>query len=204
MSVLQEGVMVGGTKMEARVLFEAAQLQARVEALAADIAAAYAEKGGLHTITVLNGSLHFSSALRLAVAEANATLGAVMTSDTIHLASYHGVDSSGEIQKISDLTHSVAGKHVLVVEDIIDTGKTLSVLLAELRAQKPASIAVAALLRKPEKLTVRQDELTEDMYVGFDIGPEFVIGYGLDYDGRYRDVGAIYALTPAVGESASA
>ena len=89
------------------------------------------------------------------------------------------------------------GKHVLVIEDIIDTGKTLSVLVAELLAQRPASLAVAALLRKPEKLAVPADELGKTIYVGFDIGPEFVIGYGLDYDGLYRDLSAIYALSPA-------
>lgn len=196
-SILEAGVQVGDTHMVARELFGSAQLQERIRVLANEIAGDYAERGSVHTVTVLNGSLHFSSALRLALAEANADLGATMTSDTIHLASYHGTGSTGEVKKISDLTHSVEGKHVLVVEDIIDTGKTLSVLVAELLAQRPASLAVAALLRKPEKLAVPADELGKTIYVGFDIGPEFVIGYGLDYDGLYRDLSAIYALSPA-------
>ena len=196
-SILEAGVQVGDTHMAARELFGSAQLQERIRGLANEIAGDYAERGSVHTVTVLNGSLHFSSALRLALAEANADLGATMTSDTIHLASYHGTGSTGEVKKISDLTHTVEGKHVLVIEDIIDTGKTLSVLVAELLAQRPASLAVAALLRKPEKLAVPAEELGKDIYVGFDIGPEFVIGYGLDYDGLYRDLSAIYALSPA-------
>ena len=198
MRVLENGVRVGGSVMRARELFSAKQLRERTEALGVELAAAYAAKGGLHTITVLNGSLHFASALRLAVAAAQPALGELMTSDTIHLASYEGTGSTGEVKKISDLTHPVTGKHVLIIEDIIDTGKTLSVLLTELRAQNPASLAVAALLRKPEKLAVPVADLTSDLYVGFDIGPEFVIGYGLDYDDRYRDLDGIYALTPAL------
>lgn len=194
-SILEAGVQVGDTHMAAHELFGSAQLQERIRALASEIAGDYAERGSVHTVTVLNGSLHFSSALRLALAEANADLGAAMTSDTIHLASYHGTGSTGEVKKISDLTHSVEGKHVLVIEDIIDTGKTLSVLVAELLAQRPASLAVTALLRKPEKLAVPADDLGKTIYAGFDIGPEFVIGYGLDYDGLYRDLSAVYALS---------
>lgn len=197
MGILEDGVMVGDTKMVASELFGATKIQERIRAMAQEIAGAYAERGSLHTVTVLNGSMHISSALRIAVAEADATLATVMTSDTIHLASYHGTDSTGSIQKISDLTHTVEGKHVLIVEDIIDTGKTLSVLIAELRAQQPASLAVAALLRKPSKLVVPAEDLGEELYVGFDIGPEFVIGYGLDYENLYRDLSAIYALSPA-------
>lgn len=198
MSITKDGVMVDKTKMLAKELFGAGKIQERIQSLAAEIASVYAPKGSLHTITVLNGSLHFASALRLAVAEADPTLGAAMTSDTIHLASYHGTGSTGTVKKISDLTHSVAGKHVLVLEDIIDTGKTLSILIAELQSQKPASLAVAALLRKPEKLAVPAERLVSDLYVGFDIGPKFVVGYGLDYDGLYRDLSCIYALSPAV------
>lgn len=197
MGVLEDGVMVGETKMAARELFTAAQIQERITSLAAEIAPAYAKRGGLHTVTVLNGSLHFASHLRLAIAAADSSLGARMTSDTIHLASYHGTGSTGEVKKISDLTHDVTGKHVLILEDIVDTGKTLSVLVAELLAQNPASLAVAALLRKPEKLAVPAGDLGSELYIGFDIGPEFVIGYGLDYENLYRDLGAIYALSPA-------
>ena len=197
MGVSEDGVMVGETKMVVRELLSEAQIQERIGTLAEEIAKVYAERGSLHTVTVLNGSLHISSALRLAVAKADPDLCTHMTSDTIHLASYHGTDSTGEIKKISDLTHTVEGKHVLIVEDIVDTGKTLSVLIAELRAQNPASLAVAALLRKPEKLAVPEEDLGSELYIGFDIGPEFVIGYGLDYENLYRDLSAIYALSPA-------
>lgn len=197
MGVLEDGVMVGDTKMVARELLSADRIQKRINKMAEEIASVYADRGGLHTVTVLNGSLHFASALRLAAVQADTSLGALMTSDTIHLASYHGTDSTGEVRKISDLTNSVEGKHVLVLEDIVDTGKTLSVLLAELKAQRPASLAVAALLRKPEKLAVPIEDLGSELYIGFDIGPEFVIGYGLDYENLYRDLAAIYALNPS-------
>ncbi len=196
-NVLTGGVMVGETKMNAQELLGADQIQKRISTLGAEIARVYAKRGSVHTVTVLNGALHFASALRLAIAEADSTLAQHTSSDTVHLASYHGTDSTGKVEKISDLTHSVAGKHVLVVEDIIDTGRTLSVLIAELKEQKPASFAVAALLRKPEKLAVPAEDLGTEIYVGFDIGPEFVVGYGLDYEGLYRDLSAIYALSPA-------
>ena len=197
MSGFEDGVMVGETKMQANVLFREAQITERVASLAQEIAADYASRGGLHTVTVLNGALHFASQLRFAISKANPELGFEMTSDTIHLASYHGTGSSGEVKKISDLTHPVTGKHVLILEDIVDTGKTLSVLVAELLAQKPASLAVVVLLRKPSKLAVPESDLGEKMYVGFDIGPEFVVGHCFDYDGRFRDVPDIYALSPA-------
>jgi hypoxanthine phosphoribosyltransferase len=197
MSGFDDGVMVGEAKMKATVLFREAEIDERVQTLAQEIAADYAPKGGLHTVTVLNGALHFASALRFAVSKADPDLGFKMTSDTIHLASYHGTESTNEVKKISDLTHSVEGKHVLIVEDIVDTGKTLSVLVAELLAQKPASLAVVVLLRKPTKLAVQAEALGEKMYVGFDIGPEFVVGHCFDYDGRFRDLPDIYALSPA-------
>lgn len=197
MDIVKEGVMVGDSRMQARELFSAEALRVRIESLAQEIAAAYKERGSIHTITVLNGSLHFASALRLAIAQVDPSLALHMTSDTIHLASYHGTESSGNVRKISDLTGSIDAKHVLIVEDIIDTGRTLSVLVGELLTQNPASLAVAALFRKPEKLAVPADSLGSEQYIGFDIGPEFVIGYGLDYDDLYRDLPAIYALESA-------
>lgn len=196
MGIVDEGVMVGENWMQARELFSADALRARIESLAQEIAAAYKQRGSLHTITVLNGSLHFASALRLAIAQIDPNLAIHMTSDTIHLVSYHGTESSGSVRKISDLTGSIDAKHVLIVEDIIDTGKTLNVLVSELHNQNPASLSVAALLRKPEKLAVPADSLGSEQYIGFDIGPEFVIGYGLDYDDLYRDLPAIYSLEP--------
>ena len=113
------------------------------------------------------------------------------------IAQQGGTETTGEVRITSDVTKPMAGKHLLVVEDIVDTGKTLSVLVAELLAQKPASLAVVVLLRKPSKLAVPESDLGEKMYVGFDIGPEFVVGHCFDYDGRFRDVPDIYALSPA-------
>lgn len=197
MKGFDDGVMVGETKMQAKVLIHEADIDERVASLAREIAADYAPRGGLHTVTVLNGALHFASALRFAISKTDPDLGFKMTSDTIHLASYHGTETTNEVKKISDLTHPVTGKHVLIVEDIVDTGKTLSVLVAELLAQKPASLAVVVLLQKPAKLAVPAEDLGQKIYVGFDIGPEFVVGHCFDYDGQFRDVPDIYALSPA-------
>ncbi len=102
--------------------------------------------------------------------------------------------SSGVVRILKDLDRDIAGRHVLIVEDIIDSGLTLSWLLKNLESRDPASLEVCALLRKP-------DAVSSDVpvrYVGFDIPNEFVVGYGLDYAERYRDLPFIGTLDPAV------
>ncbi len=111
--------------------------------------------------------------------------------DFMSIASYgSGTSTSGVVRILKDLDRDVAGQHVLVVEDIIDSGLTLSWLLKNLRSRNPASIEVAALLRKPE--AARVDVPVK--YVGFDIENEFVVGYGLDYAERYRNLPYIGVL----------
>jgi hypoxanthine phosphoribosyltransferase len=98
------------------------------------------------------------------------------------------------VRILKDLDRDIAGRHVLIVEDIIDSGLTLSWLLKNLESRAPASLAVCTLLRKPEAVKVD----VPVAYVGFDIPNEFVVGYGLDYAERYRDLRYIGTLDPAV------
>jgi hypoxanthine phosphoribosyltransferase len=102
--------------------------------------------------------------------------------------------SSGVVRILKDLDRDIAGQHVLIVEDIIDSGLTLSWLLKNLASRQPASIEVVALLRKPDAIKVD----VPVKYVGFDIPNEFVVGYGLDYAERYRDMPYIGRLRPSV------
>ena len=102
--------------------------------------------------------------------------------------------SSGVVRILKDLDRDIAGRHVLIVEDIIDSGLTLSWLRGNLESRRPASLEVCTLLRKPDAITVD----VAVRYVGFDIPNEFVVGYGLDYAERYRDLPFIGTLHPAV------
>jgi hypoxanthine phosphoribosyltransferase len=115
--------------------------------------------------------------------------------DWMAVSSYgSGTKSSGVVRILKDLDGDVTGRNVLVVEDIIDSGLTLSWLLANLRSRGPASVEVVALLRKPESIQVP----IEVAYVGFDIPSEFVVGYGLDYAQRYRNLRVVATLAPHV------
>jgi hypoxanthine phosphoribosyltransferase len=102
--------------------------------------------------------------------------------------------SSGVVRILKDLDREIEGRHVLVVEDIIDSGLTLNWLLRNMRSRNPASVEVCALLRKPEAAKVD----VQVKYVGFDIPSEFVVGYGLDYAERYRDLPFVGLLKPEV------
>jgi len=111
--------------------------------------------------------------------------------DWMAVSSYgSGTKSSGVVRILKDLDTDVAGRHVLIVEDVVDTGLTLSWLVANLRSRGPASVRIAALLRKPDAM---QMEIEVD-YVGFDIPNSFVVGYGLDYAERYRNLRCIATL----------
>ena len=110
----------------------------------------------------------------------------------VRLASYDGTASSGEIKTVYGLDIPLEGRHVIVVEDIVDSGRMLHHFRDTLRAKNPASVRLAALLLKPEAL---QFPLTVD-YLGFEIADKFVVGYGLDYDGLCRNLPDIYQLAP--------
>lgn len=136
-------------------------------------------------ISILSGSFVFASDLIRAV---STDLEIVF----VKLASYSGTASSGEIQTIMGLSESLAGRHVVVVEDIVDSGRTLHFFNQKLAEQNPASITTVALLVKPEamKFPVEID------FTGFEIADDFVVGYGLDYDGLGRYLPDIFQLKP--------
>jgi len=170
-----------------RVLFTAEQVQQRITELAARIDEDYQGREPL-LVGVLNGAV-------MVVGDLSRALRTHITMDWMAISSYgSGTKSSGVVRILKDLTTDIAGRDVLIVEDIVDTGLTLSYLVQNLRSREPASLEVAAMFRKPEALTAP----VEVKYVGFDIPNEFVVGYGLDYAGRYRNLRDVATLAPHV------
>jgi hypoxanthine phosphoribosyltransferase len=169
------------------VLISADEIAARIVEISARIDADYADREPL-LVGVLKGAAMFMSDLARAIDRSS-------TMEFMAVSSYgSGTRSSGVVRILKDLDRDIAGQHILVVEDIIDSGLTLSWLLKNLRSRGPASIEVVALLRKPDAVKVQ----VPVRYVGFDIPNEFVVGYGLDYDERYRGLPYIGRLRPAV------
>jgi len=170
-----------------RVLVDEQQIAAKVAEIAETISRDYAGKDPV-LVAVLNGAVVFLSDLirRLRIP---------VTIDFVKWSSYgDSTRSSGVVRILKDLDESIEGRHVLVVEDIIDTGLTLHYLLENLRSRAPASVKVVALLDKPSRrrVKVRID------YPGFDVPDAFVVGYGLDYAGRYRHLPYVGVLKPDV------
>ena len=172
-----------------RVLFTEEELKARVAEIAARIDKDYAGKEPM-LISVLRGSFIFMADLARAI-----TLPC--TVDFMAVSSYgSGTTSSGQVKITKDLSESIEGRDVLVVEDILDSGNTLSYLLKLLQARRPASIRLCTLLDKPSR---RTKPIQAD-YVGFQVEDLFVVGYGLDYAERYRNLPYIGILKPRVYE----
>jgi hypoxanthine phosphoribosyltransferase len=168
-----------------RVLVPAERIRERVCELAAQVDADYAGRD-LLLVGVLKGAV-------MVMADLSRTLHHPVTMDWMAVSSYgSGTKSSGVVRILKDLDGDISGRHVLVVEDIIDSGLTLSWLLRNLRSRGPASVEVFALLRKPDAAQVAIDV----RYVGFDIPSEFVVGYGLDYAERYRNLPFVGTLAP--------
>lgn len=171
----------------AKVLLTECDIAAKLDEMAAQIDADYAGQEVL-LLGVLNGAV-------MVMADLSRRLKTRCTMDWMAVSSYgSGTKSSGVVRILKDLTTDVHGKHVLIVEDIIDSGLTLQWLVRNLAAREPASLKIAALLRKPEAAKV---EIDVD-YCGFDIPNEFVVGYGLDYAGHYRNLPFIGTLAPHV------
>ena len=169
------------------VLITEAAIRDRIAALAKEIDADYADRE-LLLVGILKGAAMFMSDLARA-------LDRPSTMEFMAVSSYgSGTQSSGVVRILMDLDRDISGEHVLIVEDIIDSGLTLSWLLKNLRSRNPATISIVTLLRKPDAVKVHIDV----NYVGFDIANEFVVGYGLDYAERYRDLPYIGRLKPAV------
>jgi hypoxanthine phosphoribosyltransferase len=169
------------------VLVTAEQIQVRIGELAKQIDADYSDREPL-LVGVLKGAVMFMSDLARSLERPS-------TMEFMAVSSYgSATTSSGVVRILKDLDRDVAREHVLIVEDIIDSGLTLSWLLKNVAARQPASIEVVTLLRKPDAVKVH----VPVRYVGFDIPNEFVVGYGLDYAERYRDLPYIGRLKPEV------
>lgn len=153
------------------------QIQKRVQEMAEEIKRHYGNKP-FTAIAVLKGSFMFYSDLIRALDSCD------LTCDFLSVSSYSGLSSSGEVKVHLDLSSPITGKHVLLIEDIVDTGLTLNFLRQWLEQRQPASLKTAALLLKPDalKVTCQLD------FIGFKIPNDFVVGYGLDYEGHYRNL----------------
>ncbi|WP_448073511.1 hypoxanthine phosphoribosyltransferase [Georgenia yuyongxinii] len=170
-----------------KVLLTQEQIEERLTEMAAQIDADYAGKD-LLLVGVLRGAV-------MVMADLSRRLHLPVQMDWMAVSSYgSGTKSSGVVRILKDLDTDLHGRDVLIVEDIIDSGLTLSWLLSNLRSRGPASVEIAALLRKPEAAKVPVDV----RYVGFDIPTEFVVGYGLDYAEQYRNLPFVGTLAPHV------
>ncbi|GLV74909.1 hypoxanthine phosphoribosyltransferase [Streptomyces hygroscopicus subsp. hygroscopicus] len=175
-----------GTDLKS-VLITEEEINAKLAELAAAIDEEYAGRD-LLIIGVLKGAV-------MVMADLARALSTPVTMDWMAVSSYGaGTQSSGVVRILKDLDTDIKGKHVLIVEDIIDSGLTLSWLLSNLGSREPASLNVCTLLRKPEAAKVAIDV----KWVGFDIPNEFVVGYGLDYAERYRNLRFVGTLAPHV------
>jgi len=169
------------------ILLTESQIQERLAEIAAAVDADYAGRD-LLLVGVLKGAT-------IVVADFMRHLKSHVFVDWMAVSSYgSGTQSSGVVRILKDLDTDIAGRNVLIVEDILDTGLTLSWLLSNLQSRGAESVEVFTLLRKPDSLTVQ----VEPRYVGFDIPNVFVVGYGLDYAERYRNLREVGVLDPRV------
>jgi hypoxanthine phosphoribosyltransferase len=174
--------------MSLRVLLTEDQIQSRIRELGAQIDADY-PTGDLHLVCILKGAYVFLADLARAIKRE-------LSIEFMGISSYgKGKTSSGEVKVTKDLDHSVEGANVLIIEDIVDSGVTLSYLMHVLHQRRPRSVRIAALLDKPE----RRMRPVEVSYVGFRIPDEFVVGYGLDYGEKYRNLRDVCVLDNGAG-----
>lgn len=162
------------------VMIDTTTLQAKVNELGAQIARDYAGKE-LTLVGIMKGSVFFLTDLARAI-------DLPLTIELMGVSSYHGgIETTGEVRITHDVSKPMAGKHLLVIEDIIDTGLTMQFLLENLKARHPASVKVCSLLEKPSRAKTK---VSID-YKGFVIEDRFVVGYGLDYSEKYRNLSFI-------------
>ena len=177
-----------------RLYLSEEEIQTRIRALGEQIATDYADLGVPILIGVLNGAFIFTADLMRAIPGDSEV-------DFYKLSSYgERKVSSGQVTELKDIDAKLEGRHVIVVEDIVDTGLSMKYVIDQITARNPASLRAATLLRKPDAAKV---EVSVD-YVGFDIDNLFVIGYGLDYGQLARNLRAIYILDEESEEEASA
>jgi hypoxanthine phosphoribosyltransferase len=165
-----------------RLLLSAEEIAARVGSMAAEIDRDYTGRS-IHLVGVLRGATIF-------MADLTRALSTPLSYDFIAVNSYEGTESSGIVRLQKDLEESVESRHVIVVEDILDSGLTLNYIKEMLQSRKPASLAFCALLDRPDqrKVTFKLD------YTGFTIPDKFVVGYGLDFEQKWRQLPAIYSV----------
>ena len=166
------------------VLLSEAAIKARIVSLAAEIERDYPANEEIHLVAVLKGGFMFMADLVRAMSDR-------VTMDFMAVSSYaKGTTSSGQVRVLKDLDSNLEGRHVIVIEDIVDTGLTLHYLQDLLKARAPKSMKTACLLSKPSR---RKVEVQVD-YIGFTIDDHFVVGYGLDYAEKYRNLPHIAIL----------
>lgn len=171
-----------------RVLFTEQQIRTRIAELGEEISGDYAGRD-LVLVGILRGAVLFMADLSRAIRIPHSW-------DLMEASSYgNRTTSSGHVQLKRDVSMAIAGRHVLVIEDIFDTGRTLSTVVEHLRVHKPASVRICAFLRKDLPQRAAQVDVG---YVGFECPNEFVVGYGLDYDEYFRNLPMVGVLTPAV------
>jgi hypoxanthine phosphoribosyltransferase len=169
------------------VLLTEQQIATRIQEVADEVSADYADREPV-LVGVLKGAA-------IVMADFARALSRPVTMEYMAVSSYgSSTSSSGIVRILKDLDRDISGRHVLVVEDIVDSGLTLSWLLRNLDSRQPASLEVMALLRKPDAVKID----VPVRYLGFDIPNEFVVGFGLDYAERYRDLPYIARLKPEV------
>lgn len=173
-----------------KILLDAAVIQARVTEIAAAIERDYPAGEEIHLVGVLKGGFVFMADLVRA-------MGPRVTLDFIAVSSYaKSTKSSGEVRMLKDLDSGLEGRHVIIVEDIVDTGLTLTYLQDILRARAPRSLRTACLLSKPSRRAVQ----VSVEYVGFTLEDRFVVGYGLDFAEKYRNLPYIAELAEPDGD----
>ncbi len=173
------------------VIVSEAQIQEKTDELAAQVAADYSHVDSVLLVCVLKGAMMFMADFGRALGRH----GCPVEMEFMAISSYgQRATSSGVVRILKDLDRDIAGQHVIVVEDIIDSGLTLSWLLKYLASRTPASVEVVALLRKPDAVKVQ----VPVRYVGFDLPNDFVVGYGLDFAEHYRELPFVGVLKPGV------
>jgi hypoxanthine phosphoribosyltransferase len=174
-----------------RVVVSEEQIRDKIEDLAKQVAADYTGENPILLVGILKGAFMFMADFVRALGRQSRPAEL----EFMAISSYgQRATSSGVVRILKDLDRDIAGRHVIVVEDIVDSGLTLSWLMKYLQSRSAASVEVVALLRKPEAVKVE----VSVRYIGFDISNEFVVGYGLDYAERYREMPYIGVLRPSV------
>jgi hypoxanthine phosphoribosyltransferase len=174
-----------------RVIVSEDQIRDKINELAKQVATDYGTAESVLLVGVLKGAVMFMADF----ARALGRCGPPVEMEFMAVSSYgQGTTSSGVVRILKDLDRDIAGRHVIVVEDIVDSGLTLSWLMKYLQSRRATSVEVVALLRKPDAVKVN----VPVKYVGFDIPNEFVVGYGLDYSERYREVPYVGVLREGV------